>query len=588
MNNTRSEILIKFRNLQILLNEYKKTNSRLFSKEKISKKQYSLLLNKNELLRNAINDGYRNNKLENEKILNDQYNLFFNQKKNKEFVLLKINDKEVFVREDMNVLMNDFNMNNNVHTDNVDYKLSGGNRGTSAPVGGRYPRDVSPPKNEKNSKKIQNNSPINYNKLNNEQNNNRVSDDFDYNDNDTVSNDMDILIAPMTNDNDDTESNNDESHYNVNNNSQNNNKKNIMNFSKRMSITDSFDINEYEIYNENNNQNHQTSMNIGFEDSFIDDTSLNIISDNMSDHHIVDDIGSVERFILNYNKNNNDNDDQNYNDNNNDSIENSIKYDATFDIDYDNDDLLILNSIDNPSIEIGTKNSIKNVEKNRIIPIKNTYQRTQSAGVCRIEDFVNQEQKKVNRNLSAGLHRKGSMGLGGTGVPRDDSPGRGGVNNRYQDKNGDNMQYNLNSLYNSPYQYHQSHNYAQHYNNINNENLLRNKNDGEKNDINVDEFEGMRINPPPPVGNMGTLRPKSAMNNNEEIPSRPASGFPNLRPQSVYPERPQSGSGYGTKFVFLKNIPSKADTNLIKSKKPPLLPVSMNATKFQKKNNLNQ
>jgi hypothetical protein len=304
-----------------------------------------------------------------------------------------------------------------------------------------------------------------------------------------------------------------------------------------------------------------------------------------------------------------------------------MKYDATFDIDYDNDDLIILNSIHNPSIEMGTKTSIKNMknvekiehssEKNRIISVENgKYPRTQSAGVYRNQDGINSEPKRGNIHSSAGLHRKGSLGLGGTGTGtganRDPSPGGFGVNNRNQDinlhKNGDNIQYNSNSLYNSPYQYNQSHNYAQHFNNTNNENLMKIKNNQEKTNMNFDEFESARIKPP--IGNMGTLRPKENMQSydNQETPPRPLSAYPDLRPQSGnptlrpqsgYPDfrpqsgylRPQSASGKGTKFEFLRNIPSKGefntDMNISKLKKSTTLPVSLNASKYQKKNNLN-
>lgn len=400
---------------------------------------------------------------------------------------------------------------------------------------------------------------------------------------------------------------------------ENNTEKKIIDVTSKMDINDSFLENENDVYE---NKENITSMNIGFDDSFIDDMSLNIINDNMGDNHILDDIESVEKFILNYNKSPEDSND-NYNDNNcnngsrfNNSIQNSMKYDATFDIDYDNDDLIILNSIHHPSIEMGTKNSIKNIinvekieqnsEKNRIISVENgKYPRTQSAGVYRKEDVVNADPKRGNRHSSAGLHRKGSLGLGGTGtgtgVNRDPSLGGIGVNKRNPQKNGDEIQYNSNSLYNSPYQYNQLHNYAQHFNNTNNENLMKPKNNNEKITMNFDEFESVRIKPP--IGNMGTLRPKEnfSSNDNQKIPPRPLSAYPDLRPQSAYPDlrpqsgypnfRPQSASGKGTKFEFLRNIPSKGefntDMNISKLRKSTTLPVSLNASNYQKKNNLN-
>ena len=135
LNVSNTDILHKFEDLQKVLNKFEQGNFELSEEMSRMKKEYDHLLHKNEILKGAIADNYRSNEKECERMLRVQFQELselnernerneklksVEAKSGSEAVLLRVNNREVYVREEVKntVYLSEINLKNENNSNN--------------------------------------------------------------------------------------------------------------------------------------------------------------------------------------------------------------------------------------------------------------------------------------------------------------------------------------------------------------------------------------------------------------------------------------------------------------------------------------
>jgi hypothetical protein len=141
LNVSNTDILQKFEELQKVLNKFEQGKFELSVEIERMKKEYDHLLHKNEILKGAIADNYRSNEKECERMLRVQFQELSELKEKNdrneklkiaevksgnEAVLLRVNNREVYVREEVKntVYLSEINLRNeNISNNNSEKRM---------------------------------------------------------------------------------------------------------------------------------------------------------------------------------------------------------------------------------------------------------------------------------------------------------------------------------------------------------------------------------------------------------------------------------------------------------------------------------
>jgi hypothetical protein len=187
LNISNTDILQKFEELQKVLNKFEQGKFELSVEIDRMKKEYDHLLHKNEILKGAIADNYRSNEKECERMLRVQFQELSELKEKNEMneklkmaevksgseaILLRVNNREVYVREEVKntVYLSEINLRNeNNSNDNSAKRMFTSSDGRGK-VKGR--KDYSMNLDKYNSSSNNNNE---YDRKNNQQNINNMN-----------------------------------------------------------------------------------------------------------------------------------------------------------------------------------------------------------------------------------------------------------------------------------------------------------------------------------------------------------------------------------------------------------------------------